>query len=101
MIPSSYDCIGEKGLNMNTSIEPSPLDAPILEERPWAVYAACKSADASLFFGATRDDERAALAICATCTVQELCRAFALRTRERFGVWGGTSERERKHLLRR
>lgn len=85
---------------MIDTIEFPALSAPILEERPWAVFAACREADPALFFAGTRDDERSALALCAVCTVSEECLDFALATRERFGVWGGTTERERKKLLR-
>ena len=85
---------------MNTTIEMNPLDAPILEVRPWAVFSACKGEDASLFFAATRADERAALAVCDTCTVADECLEFALETLERFGVWGGTNERDRRKMFR-
>ena len=84
---------------MNTAIKLNPLDAPILEERPWAVYSACKGEDASLFFASTRADERAALAVCDTCTVADECLDFALQTRERFGVWGCTNERDRRKMF--
>lgn len=76
------------------------LTAPVLDERPWAVYAACRDADADLFFPATREEERRALALCAICPVADDCLAYALDSRERFGVWGGTTERERRLLLR-
>lgn len=76
------------------------LAAPVLEERPWAVFAACREADAELFFPGTREQERRALAVCATCPVADDCLAYALDSRERFGVWGGTTERERRLLLR-
>jgi WhiB family redox-sensing transcriptional regulator len=85
---------------MTNTLEFPSLGAPILEERPWAVYSACRGADAELFFAKTRSDERAALAICSTCPVTEECLVFALETRERFGVWGGTHERDRRKLLR-
>lgn len=85
---------------MHDTIDFAPLDAPLLDERPWAVFAACKDADPTMFFGSTREDERAAVAVCNTCTVRDHCLEFALETRERFGIWGGTTERERKRLLR-
>lgn len=85
---------------MNETIRPGALDAPALEERPWAVYSACRTADPQIFFGATKDDERAALRVCATCTVREECLEFALASNERFGIWGGMNERERRRILR-
>ena len=85
---------------MHNTIDTSPFEAPVLDERPWAVFSACKDFDPQIFFGATREDERAAIAVCSTCTVREQCLEFALDTRERFGIWGGTTERERRKLLR-
>ncbi len=85
---------------MNTSMELPTIEAPLLEERPWAVYSACREADPEIFFASTRADERAALAVCRTCAVADHCLEFALETRERFGVWGGTNERERRRLLK-
>jgi len=90
----------EEGFVMTSTIQIAPFEAPVLAERPWAVFSACRKADPSIFFGATRADERAALVVCSTCTVSEECLGFALKTRERFGVWGGTTERERKRMLR-
>jgi WhiB family redox-sensing transcriptional regulator len=37
--------------------------------------------------------------VCARCPVRELCRSYALENEEEFGVWGGLSEIERKHLI--
>jgi len=95
--------VNEEGFDMHdtNTMDFDLFGAPVLDERPWAVFSACREADPTLFFAATRDDERSALTVCSTCTVQESCLAFALETRERFGVWGGTTERERRRLLRR
>jgi len=50
--------------------------------------------------GATkRRRERAAKAVCAACPVRRPCLAHALASQERYGVWGGLSERERAALL--
>lgn len=92
--------LDEEDLNMNNTMDVPAFDAPILDERPWAVFSACREADPSIFFASTRDDERAALAVCSTCAVKDDCLDFAIYSRERFGVWGGTTERERKKLLR-
>ena len=84
----------------NDTLEMQALSAPILEERPWAVFAACREADAEVFFGTSREAEEAALALCAICTVRAECLEHALETRERFGVWGGATEKQRKRMLR-
>lgn len=77
------------------------LTAPILEERPWAVFAACKNEMSLTFFPQNRQEERAALKICSLCPVVDDCLDHAISTDERFGVWGGTTERERRRLTRR
>jgi WhiB family redox-sensing transcriptional regulator len=75
--------------------------APIDEERPWVVFGACRDADGETFFPATKDDVDKALAICAICPVRIECLEYALEARERYGVWGGTTEKQRRRLLRR
>ena len=66
----------------------------------WRSAAACRSADPDLFFpisdsGPAREQAAEAKAICATCWVRRECLAFALRTRQVHGIWGGTTEHER------
>jgi WhiB family redox-sensing transcriptional regulator len=71
----------------------------------WQAQAACRSADAGLFF--PPDDDRgpvraareaAAKAVCRRCPVLEDCARHALATGERFGVWGGMTEAERARI---
>lgn len=52
------------------------------------------------FFIDRGEDSRPAKAVCAGCLVRGECLDFALSGPERFGVWGGTSERERRRLRR-
>ena len=79
---------------------PAALTPPIDDERPWVVFSACRDTDPDVFFPVTRDEADAALAICATCTVRAECLDYALEARERYGVWGGTTEKQRRRLLR-
>jgi WhiB family redox-sensing transcriptional regulator len=72
---------------------------PILEERPWVVFAVCREADAGVFFDETHEVE--AKTLCAGCPVREECLEYALDTREPYGVWGGYGPKERRRLLRR
>jgi len=72
----------------------------------WWAAAACRSADPDLFFpisdsGPAREQAAKAKAICATCRVQRECLAFALRTGQVHGIWGGTTEDERAAARRR
>ena len=74
-------------------------------ERNWRTAAACRSADPELFFpisasGQALEQVVEAKAICAGCPVRRQCLAFALRTRQAHGIWGGLTEAERA-LIRR
>jgi WhiB family redox-sensing transcriptional regulator len=66
----------------------------------WRSAAACLSADPELFFpvsqaGKALEEAAEAKAICAGCAVRSECLAFALRTRQPYGIWGGMTEEER------
>ena len=76
------------------------LAVPLLEEKPWAAFAACTGGEGMTFFPQSKAEEQAALAVCATCPVREDCLDHALATNERFGVWGGTTEKQRRALSR-
>ena len=67
-------------------------------ELAWQAEALCAQTDPEAFFpekgGSTRDDER----VCGVCPVREECLQYAMDNDERFGIWGGLSERERRRL---
>jgi WhiB family redox-sensing transcriptional regulator len=67
----------------------------------WQSDALCSQTDPEAFFpekgGSTRDAKR----ICTSCDVRGECLEYALNNDERFGIWGGLSERERRKLKRR
>lgn len=67
----------------------------------WQADALCAQTDPEAFFpekgGSTRDAKR----ICTSCDVRGECLEYALNNDERFGIWGGLSERERRKLKRR
>lgn len=77
------------------------LNAPITDERPWVVFAACKDADPELFFPSSKYEEREALALCRICPVQRECLDYAFDAKEVFGIWGGLSEKQRRTAFRR
>lgn len=85
---------------MDTDLVLELLAAPVLDEKPWAAFAACLDAPGMTFFPQTKAGAEAALAICAVCPVREDCLSHALATNERFGVWGGTTEQQRREMLR-
>ena len=72
----------------------------------WRHVAACRDADPELFFpigttGPALVQIEQAKAICHACPVMDACLEWALETGEEAGVWGGTSEDERRALKRR
>jgi WhiB family redox-sensing transcriptional regulator len=72
--------------------------------RDWWRAAACRTADPDIFFpvsahGPGSDDIARAKAVCAGCPVRRQCLQFALATHQMHGVWGGTTEEERRLRL--
>ena len=76
---------------------------PEEDENPlaWQSDSLCAQTDPEAFFpekgGSTRDAKK----ICASCEVRTRCLEYALENDERFGIWGGLSERERRKLRKR
>jgi hypothetical protein len=75
--------------------------APSITPDPpgWTLAAACQFVDAELFFPEKGGSTREAKLVCAGCDVRQECLQFALDHQERFGIYGGLSERERRRLL--
>lgn len=72
----------------------------------WREQAACLNADPELFFpvgntGPALDQIERAKAVCASCSVTEMCLQYAMDTNQDYGVWGGLNEDERRTLKRR
>lgn len=72
----------------------------------WRNRAACRDEDPDLFFpigtsGPALVQTEQAKAVCRRCPVREQCLEWALETGQSIGVWGGTSETERRALKRR
>ena len=67
----------------------------------WRQKAACRGVDPDIFYPVTDEEAEDAKAICASCPVQGACLEWALSVREKDGVWGGATERERRRILRR
>jgi WhiB family redox-sensing transcriptional regulator len=66
----------------------------------WRSKAACQGLDPEIFYPLDDEDAGEAKAVCATCTVRESCLEHALGYREKEGIWGGASERERRRIIR-
>lgn len=65
---------------------------------PWKEKAACRGMDTAIFFPEQGQPNTLALAVCKTCPVSQECLNFALSNYERYGVWGGKSERKRRAI---
>jgi WhiB family redox-sensing transcriptional regulator len=77
-------------------LNPGLLDA----ERAWQERANCLGVDPDLFFPERGASTREAKAVCWGCEVRGDCLEYALRHGEKFGIWGGLSERERRRVRR-
>lgn len=67
-------------------------------KQDWQEYSNCLGANPDVFFPDRGTPLKAAKAICNDCVVQEDCLEYALENGEKFGVWGGTSERQRRSI---
>ncbi|MFO7779763.1 MAG: WhiB family transcriptional regulator [Nitriliruptoraceae bacterium] len=70
------------------------------DDRAWMLEAKCLDADPEAFFPEKGGSTREAKRICGTCPVRSDCLEHALANDERFGIWGGLSERERRRAKR-
>jgi WhiB family transcriptional regulator, redox-sensing transcriptional regulator len=70
--------------------------------QPWRSKAACQGLDPQIFYPATDEEADAAPAktVCFSCPVREPCLEHALGHREKDGIWGGATERERRRIIR-
>lgn len=96
-----------------STLSPHDLVARRLAERrpvgppdtSWRAEASCRDTDPGLFFpvgttGPAITQIEAAKVVCQECPSQIPCLEFALLTNQDSGIWGGTSEEERRHLRR-
>jgi WhiB family transcriptional regulator, redox-sensing transcriptional regulator len=72
---------------------PSPPDM-------WQDAAACFGIDPDVFFPTSEEEAGPALAYCSICGIRETCLAWALKNGERYGVWGGLTEQQRRRVVR-
>jgi WhiB family transcriptional regulator, redox-sensing transcriptional regulator len=71
------------------------------DDQGWQEAALCAETDPEAFFPEKGGSTREAKKICTGCEVRAECLEYALTNDERFGIWGGLSERERRRLRRR
>ncbi len=72
------------------------------EERyTWQERAACRGIEPEIFFPISDEEAGPAKAICGACEARQQCLLFSFQNRERYGVWGGVTEKERIEMVRR
>jgi WhiB family redox-sensing transcriptional regulator len=91
--PIAVDLLREPGAVVESFGEPT-------EEPDWQERALCAQTDPEAFFPEKGGSTREAKRICSGCEVRAECLEYALANDERFGIWGGLSERERRRLRR-
>lgn len=69
-------------------------------EAEWRISANCRGVDPDLFFPERGESTREAKEVCRGCVVREDCLDYVLRTGEKFGIWGGLSQRELNRVRR-
>jgi WhiB family redox-sensing transcriptional regulator len=72
-------------------------DEPV-SDASWRLDALCAETDPEAFFPEKGGSTREAKRVCAGCAVRSECLEYALANDERFGIWGGLSERERRRV---
>ena len=66
----------------------------------WQLEARCAQTDPDAFFPDRGRSAQDAKKVCEDCAVREKCLDWAIEHNERFGIWGGLSQQERKKLRR-
>jgi WhiB family transcriptional regulator, redox-sensing transcriptional regulator len=98
------------GVPDNWFVDPVHLGVPGVRQRPvddeeealsWQSDSLCAQTDPEAFFPEKGGSTREAKKICGSCEVRNRCLEYALENDERFGIWGGLSERERRKLRKR
>jgi WhiB family transcriptional regulator, redox-sensing transcriptional regulator len=88
------------------SVDPYPADtwtapapaAVAAGDEGWRLDALCAETDPEAFFPEKGGSTREAKRVCSGCAVRAECLEYALESDERFGIWGGLSERERRRV---
>lgn len=83
--------------------KPAPMDdgEEAVNELQWQERALCAQTDPEAFFPEKGGSTREAKRVCLSCEVRVECLDYALMNDERFGIWGGLSERERRRVKKR
>jgi WhiB family redox-sensing transcriptional regulator len=90
---------------MNDGTETPKMETPMASDpdeavESWQMFANCLGVDPDLFFPERGASTKEAKQVCQGCVVREDCLEYALANGEKFGIWGGLSERERRRIRR-
>lgn len=66
----------------------------------WRQRAACQGIESEIFYPSGEDEIERARGICVACPVRQPCLEYALANRERDGIWGGATEKDRRRMIR-
>jgi len=66
----------------------------------WRQSAACRGVDPDIFYPASEEEADVAKSVCAQCGARQACLEYALVHRERDGIWGGMTEKDRRRIIR-
>ena len=70
----------------------------IVGDQPWVDGALCTQTDPELFFPPKGATGKEAKRVCRLCAVQTDCLGYAVQHRVPYGIWGGTTAHERRHM---
>jgi WhiB family redox-sensing transcriptional regulator len=77
------------------------VDPALADELDWQERALCAQTDPEAFYPEKGGSTAEAKRVCTNCEVRVQCLDYALENGERFGIWGGLSERERRRVHKR
>jgi WhiB family transcriptional regulator, redox-sensing transcriptional regulator len=98
--PAPMGSLGRPQLSLVPERPEFEVVAPATADDQWQERALCAQTDPEAFFPEKGGSTREAKRICQGCEVRDACLDYALAHDERFGIWGGLSERERRRLKR-
>jgi len=71
-----------------------------MKTQAWRTQARCRGLDPEIFYPIADEESEEAKAVCGECPVRLACLEYALAARERDGIWGGCTEKERRRIIR-
>jgi len=95
--------VHEGGAHLEATAQHRARPATVLDagnEGDWKQWGLCAQTDPEAFFPEKGGSTREAKRVCFACEVRQECLEYAVAHDERFGIWGGLSERERRRLRR-